>query len=95
MFLDAYHNIEIVDLISGETWPIAPRDRWSSISMIHVSSDAKLIGAVDASGLSFSKVDVPDTATATAVWLDALTNATAEGGDTALAWPPRATTANR
>ncbi len=94
-FLDAYRNIEIVDLVSGEIWPIAPRDRWATTTHIHVSTDAKLIGALDDTGLTFWRIDVPETAAATASWLDAITNATAEGGDTALAWPARATTANR
>ncbi|MCX5743384.1 MAG: serine/threonine-protein kinase [Proteobacteria bacterium] len=90
VFIDASGAVRVSDLIAGEIWRLSPLDGGSRITSTQISPDGTLVGWVNMTrhvGLSLWPTRLPTSASETASWLDHLTNATAELGETALLWP--------
>jgi hypothetical protein len=85
-------GVEVYDPLAHWTWSlVTPQKGQSPFSFVQVSPDSRRILAMSSQSLLVWTLDLPQTAEATAAWLDRLTNATAEGPSEPLGW--RATNA--
>ena len=81
-------TVTMIDVQSGERWPMMAPFR-SPITAFDMTSDGARMGGLINSTLWVWPLSLPETADATAAWLDQMTNATAELGASILTWQPQ------
>ena len=83
-------NVLLVDLLTGERWPLMPPSRNRPLNAVQLSSDGRRVSGLTGSTLWIWPLSLPPTAAETAAWLDQMTNATSELGTSTLTWQPQA-----
>ena len=82
-------TLEIADLVSGEHWPVGKRELLPPVGNVSLSGDGRHVAAQLqlTNELDLLPLALPETADATAAWLDDLTNGIVAPGTTAVSWP--------
>ncbi|HTL38324.1 MAG TPA: protein kinase [Kofleriaceae bacterium] len=85
--ISALGGVEVYDPLAHWSWPlVTPQKGQPPFSFVHISPDSRRVLAMTSQSLLVWTLDLPQTAEATAKWLDRLTNATAETPSEPLGW---------
>ncbi len=88
-YISATGTVAIGDLLAGEHWPIGKHELLPRARNIAMSGDGRHIAVQEEimNSLMITELELPESADATAAWLDALTNAVVPPGSTTVTWP--------
>jgi hypothetical protein len=85
--ISALGGVDVYDPLAHWSWSlVTPQKGQPPFAFVNISPDSRRILAMTSQSLLVWTLDLPQTAEATAKWLDRLTNATADGPTDPLGW---------